>query len=214
MRNTLEDKLRLNLSIATGLFLLAQMFLILCPETAYANDSIPIITIAFPSFEILLILVIAIEALVFEKLLKIDRKNAFKISFYANIVSTSVGFPLRWMIYSRSSFNLFMVFDAYYSRDSDGFEIGPVTLASSTIYKTILIYVVLFVISVIVEAGIVFLSLRKTHKGQIFKAVLKANSVTYSIILIIMVLMLILAPFEGREYSTGEFDYFQNWLYK
>lgn len=153
------------------------VFFVLSPKTAYANSLIPTIYITFPTFEILLISVIAIEALMFEKLLNLDRKNAFKISCYANIVSTAVGFPLRWLIYS--DINPVLVF-----RESRlNLQWKTEVLEPETIYRVSLIYGALFAISVIIEAGVVFISLRKTHSGRIFIAVFKANAVSYSIVL-------------------------------
>lgn len=72
------------------------ILLTLIPSSAQANAGVPMIYFLFPPLKIAIIPIILIEALIYQKLLDLDLKQAFLCSTIANLISTLAGFPLLW----------------------------------------------------------------------------------------------------------------------
>ena len=64
----------------------------------FADAGVPMIALAWPGMVILLIPVIAIELLVYRKMLKTQLKQSIIFTAISNAVSTIVGIPLTWVI--------------------------------------------------------------------------------------------------------------------
>jgi hypothetical protein len=62
-----------------------------------ANVGVPMIALEWPFMFATLIPVIVVEALVLRKHLGLGTGTSFKLSSYANIVSTVIGVPLSWL---------------------------------------------------------------------------------------------------------------------
>jgi len=65
----------------------------------FANVGIPMLFIQLPYLAVLLAPVIALEALVFCRLLRLPLRESFAGAARANLVSTFVGFPLAWVAF-------------------------------------------------------------------------------------------------------------------
>jgi hypothetical protein len=73
-------------------------FILLPPDTVYANSGLPMLAISYPFFLLFLIPIVCFEAWFINKRLKLERREAFKKSFWANIFSTIVGIPVTWLV--------------------------------------------------------------------------------------------------------------------
>jgi len=65
---------------------------------AYADAGIPMLALAWPGMMIALIPIIIVEAIVSNRIMKIDRKAIIIATSIANAVSTAVGVPLTWIV--------------------------------------------------------------------------------------------------------------------
>ena len=79
------------------IFGVVAILLISNPSLAHANMGLPMIFISWPSMFLALIPVVAIEAIVFIRMLKIDIEKSLSVSFLTNLTSTIVGIPLSWL---------------------------------------------------------------------------------------------------------------------
>jgi hypothetical protein len=77
----------------------AATLLLAATAPAHADMGVPMLAVVWPLSWLLLIPVIAIEAVVAYRLLGNDWRKSFKISAIANLVSTLVGIPLVWVIW-------------------------------------------------------------------------------------------------------------------
>jgi hypothetical protein len=95
VRNTKRirmDRERLALAGALACWFLLQ------PATAWANAGLPMIMVIVPGGALTIIPVIAIEAFVLTRRLRIDGWRALGTSAAANFVSTLVGIPVTWLV--------------------------------------------------------------------------------------------------------------------
>jgi len=74
----------------TGAFLVA-------PAAARSDMGIPSPSVIWPGLWFLLVPVVALEAAVAKRVLRLSWKAAFRVSGEANLVSTLVGIPLMWL---------------------------------------------------------------------------------------------------------------------
>jgi len=76
--------------------------LILCgllvPVVAIADAGVPLVAVAWPASWMLLLPIIAVEAVVARRVLRLEWDRSFKISAAANAASTLLGIPLTWAL--------------------------------------------------------------------------------------------------------------------
>lgn len=68
------------------------------PDQAQANAGVPMIFLTLPGMVLALVPVILVEMMVIARGLGLAPRAAFKVSAWANVLTTFVGVPLTWLI--------------------------------------------------------------------------------------------------------------------
>ncbi|OGF44915.1 MAG: hypothetical protein A2452_03650 [Candidatus Firestonebacteria bacterium RIFOXYC2_FULL_39_67] len=177
------------------LFAFSVLLLLLYPSFAHADVGVPMIFLTLPAMIIALIPIIIIEAFIFTKMLKVDFKTAYLPSTVANAVSTIIGIPLSWAL--MLAFEILFDGGKAYGLLTIGKKVIAVTLQSAWLvpYEGDLWWMApiaaavglipSYFISVFIENWIVKTYFKDKDKKDIKKAVIKANLVTYGILLLV-----------------------------
>jgi len=167
------------------------LWLVLNSSLAHADAGVPMIFITLPSMVLALIPIILIEALIFKHLLRINYKQAIQPSLSANFASTIIGFPLSWL--------LMVIIEITIGSKAYGITslLGKITAVTGQAawlipYRDALWWMIpvaaavglipAFFVSVIMEYWVVIRYFQEKTRAQIRAAVIKANLVTYALL--------------------------------
>jgi hypothetical protein len=73
------------------------VLLLATPTAAHANVGIPMLAYAWPAAWVVLLPVIALEALVARRIFRSDWPSSFKVAGLSNFISTLAGIPIAWV---------------------------------------------------------------------------------------------------------------------
>jgi hypothetical protein len=194
---------------STLVFSFLALFVLSNPVSAFANAGVPMIALTFPVMLAALIPIILIEAKVLSEFFKIRYWFTLLPSLAANLLSTLIGFPLSWCL-------LFGV-ELLTTGGSAAFGISTalgkiiaVTLQSAWLipYENELGWMMpiaaavgfipAYFISVSSEAWVVRKFFRDRDPKDVWRAVRKANRVTYGL-LIVLCLAIFAMSLAGRR---------------
>lgn len=174
-----------------SMFVLTGIVLLMFTSNAYANIGLPMIFLGVPFLILAFIPIFAIEMLVYHKDLKIPWKRCAAGSFWANVLTTIVGYPISWILHvavgMAVGYPIGFLFSKFHNIDWLGYALFP--LISAWLMPGVdqwMIYLAgifglipAFWISVKIEGKL----LQKLFKGQdstgVKKVVWKANRATY-----------------------------------
>ncbi|MEF3245406.1 MAG: hypothetical protein K6343_05455 [Caldisericaceae bacterium] len=151
---------------------------LLIPSPVHADAGIKLTKESSLETLIVLILIIYVEALVYESILKVGIKNTLLPSAIANLVSMVSGIPTLLLVdiflYSPLFRMLYKLFPSLFT---------PYYLG--TIYNLIFSLIVTFFISVVIEYFIVKQFFKSVSTSKIKNAVWVGNIITYIILLVL-----------------------------
>lgn len=75
------------------------LLIISFPNCVLANVGVPIIFYSYPYMILGLLVVILIEYMYLSDKLDLDKKQLFKTTLKANVISTIIGYPIAWFLY-------------------------------------------------------------------------------------------------------------------
>jgi hypothetical protein len=194
------------------LFLLLLFSLLTLPSRAYANSGIPMLVLAFPFFIVLLIPIICIEAYIFKRA-HFSWNWSLKWSAIANIFTTLVGIPLTWVFLTILEIIIYIIFiisggncppgDTLYQKLMVSFFQAPwpactgggIEAIEFILHTAFLILLIPFFFS---SWKLESLIIRKMNKNTdpilIEKLTLKANLITYALLMLIPTLFFMFIP--------------------
>jgi len=157
---------------------------LLMPTVVYADAGIKLTAKSSLGTLIILLLIIYIEAFVYESILKVSIKNTLLPSAISNLVSMAAGIPILLLVdiylYSPLWFRLEKLFPALFKL----YYLG-------TIYDVIFSLIVTFFISVLIEYFIVKQFFKSVSTSKIKTAVWLGNIITYVILLVLSLISIV-----------------------
>jgi hypothetical protein len=187
-----------------------KFFVILILTVSYpvfANAGIPMIGLIIPWFGISIIPVIIIEGYVIKKIAALGTAVSMKISTVANLITTILGIPITWVLLVLIQFSL----GEYYLFENETYQniheiilnaawLNPGALDSDLAVAGMIMLLPFFLVSYSIEYFIVkrFFAGVGTSKIVAKKAAFITNLITYSLFLVMLILI---AVFSNNQYS-------------
>lgn len=140
------------------------------PSTAWANPIVPPVAVVWPAAWILLVPIVAIEAVVAARVLRVKAVEAVRLSLAANLLSTAAGVPIGSCLISLP---LILI---------GGNHVGDQTSLASELLFWASQVIPLYFVSVLTEGWLVRRIADKAVRPKVWRWAWLANGLTYALI--------------------------------